>query len=166
MLTPPSRSGNLRVGMSQKNRRARIKLLLVASCAMGARTRSGVRPARLLSPLSLLQLYRCTTSVRPRSPVARYTVAFPQAHVDFVRSISTGLRLDNVLTFIQLRHQCSRNCSAPDCLSHDGGFPRTSIISAPGGMQDNGNRIKSMSERGIISSPTVWGNAGSAGCDS
>jgi hypothetical protein len=130
MLTPPSRSGKP-VGwacrMSQKNRCAHIKPLLAASCVMGARTRSGVQPARLLSPLSLLHLHRCTTPVRPSSPVARYTVASPQAHVDFVRSLSTGLRLNDVPTSAQLRHQCSRNRLAPDCLSRDGSFPKTSI---------------------------------------
>jgi hypothetical protein len=140
------------VGMSQKNRWAHIKPWLVASSVIGGRTRSGVQPARLFSPLSLCHLYRCTTPVHLSRPVARYTGAFSQAHADFMRSISTGLRRNDVLTSAQLRHQRSRKCLAPDYLSRDDSFPRTSI-SAPGGMQDNGNHIKSMSEQGIISFP-------------
>src|SRR5215218_10299298 len=144
------------MGMSQKNRCARIKPSLAASCAIGARTGSGVPSARALSPLSLLHLHRCTTPVRPSSSVTQYTGASPQAHVDFVRSISTGLRLNDVPTSAQLTYQCTRNRLAPDYLSRNGSFLSTSIC-APGEMKDTGNHIRSMSEQGIISSPLGLG---------
>jgi hypothetical protein len=136
-----------------------MKPLLAVSWVMGARPKSGVQPARLLSPLFLRHRYRYTIPVRPRSPAAWYTVASPQTHVDCVRSISTGLRFNDVLTCAQLRPQCSRNHLAPDHLSRDGSCPRT-FIAAPGGMNDNGNHPKSMSERGIISSPLCGGQGG------
>ena len=145
--------GTFRVGMSQKNKCVRINPSLVASCAMAVRPRAGVRPDWLLASLSLLHLHRYTAPVRPRSPVARYTVPSRQGCVDFVKSISTGLRLHHVL-ILRADIRPAQASVFPQVLGSRLPQPR---LLYPGRDEQKGNRnlLGGMSERGSSSFP-VW----------